>query len=85
MDRWRAAGRPATVPPPVSSRQEQGRRARAMRGASFLARVEDYFDLTRNFRLRQEQAAERMGVSIRTVERYENEIEWRGMERNTSE
>jgi hypothetical protein len=43
------------------------------RQTAFEARLEDYADL-RSWGLNRAQAAERMGVSLRTADRYEAEL-----------
>jgi hypothetical protein len=59
--RWWYHGRPAVVPP-ATRRGNDGQRD---------GRIEDYVWLTREQRLSRRAAAERLGVCLRTVERYE--------------
>lgn len=66
-------GHPATVPPPAPQGMALPAAWAALR-ATRIARIEDYVELTREFGLSLEHAAERMGVSVRTAWRYEAEL-----------
>ncbi len=56
--RWRYYGRPDVIPPPRPSRAD---------------RIEDYVEL-RSQGLTRARAAERLGVTRRTIERYEHDL-----------
>jgi hypothetical protein len=75
--RWNTAGRPDEVPDPMP-RDEQLAYARSRRtGRRTTAhqnRLADYYEMTRRFSVGQEEAANRLGVGIRTVKRYETEL-----------
>ncbi|TDD32468.1 hypothetical protein E1287_22535 [Actinomadura sp. KC06] len=62
--RWVYAGRPDSGPPPPR---------RAGRGAEAASRIEDYVEL-RSWQVPREEAAERLGVSIRTLFRYDRRL-----------
>jgi hypothetical protein len=69
--RWNRAGRPSSGPPPRA--QDPIAAAEAGRRAAKAARMEDYQDL-RSWDVRRDVAAARIGVSVRTVERYERDL-----------
>lgn len=62
--RWRRHGSPAGGPPPPRPRAPRAARA---------GRVEDYTDL-RSWGIPDSQAAERLGVSVRTLLRYKRDL-----------
>jgi hypothetical protein len=67
--RWFKAGKPAGGPPPVQ--EESTEPAFAAHMAAFAGRLADYqWLLQRERRLTAQQAADRMGVSLRTVRRW---------------
>jgi hypothetical protein len=76
--RWLDHGKPAVCPPPAKECRtftlEDRRLAREALTAARLSRIEDYVWLTREQRLSRDGAAARMGISIRTAERYEAAI-----------
>lgn len=72
-DRWRAAGRPATVPPPLPV-NARVRRSIELRGDNHQAQLEDFAELTEEHGVPLEEAARRLGVSLRTVQRYRSEL-----------
>lgn len=64
--RWLRLGRPAVLPPARHSREGSPGRSR-------LARIEDYAEL-RSWGETPDMAAVRLGVSKRTIERYEADL-----------
>ena len=72
-ERWRYHGRPASGPPP--SRQQVG-------GPRY-GRIEDYAEL-RAWGETLEHAAERLGVTARTAQRYEAALRDIGTERRAA-
>lgn len=68
--RWKRAGRPAEGPPPPMTREESRQLGIAACRANAAAKREDYAEL-RSWGDSCEQAAARVGVSERTVWRYE--------------
>ena len=68
--RWVKAGRPASGPPPPKTPEQ---RRPPPRSAERAGRIEDYAEL-RSWGLSLQDAAARMGLTTRTVERYEAEL-----------
>ena len=66
--RWRRHGSPPEGPPPPSRRAPR---------ASHVALLEDYAEL-RSWGVQDEEAAQRLGVSPRTIERYKHRREMAG-------
>jgi hypothetical protein len=60
-NRWRYYGKPQDGPPPPRT------------GGPCADRIEDYLDL-RMWGLSKQQAAERLGVTLRTIWRYEHRL-----------
>jgi hypothetical protein len=69
--RWRRAGKPAGGPPPAPTRAEHNALARAGYTAKAAGRAEDYFWLREEQGMTRLHAAERLGISQRTAQRYE--------------
>ena len=72
IKRWRNAGRPPEGPPPPRDPTEEQRQER-------LARVEEYVFFTREYGLSREDAAGRLGICLRTAERYERTLREEGV------
>jgi hypothetical protein len=73
MQRWDAAGRPDEVPVPRSNLDRLAIAWEAHRAAR-QGRVDDYLILRDDCRLSRAEAAARLGVSLRTIERYEAQL-----------
>ena len=71
--RWCRAGRPDTGPPPPVDRKTCAERARAAYQEKARGRREDYQEL-RSWGESREQAAGRIGVTERTVWRYDRAL-----------
>jgi hypothetical protein len=69
-ERWRYHGRPASGPPAPGKTSDRGNHA-ALEAAE---RREDYAWLRAEQGLTRRQAAERLGVTIRTAERYDAQL-----------
>jgi hypothetical protein len=61
--RWRYHGRPEILPPPVQRGNDRRRQER----------IEDYLEL-RSWGVSREEAARRLCVSFRTIERYDRAL-----------
>lgn len=76
-DRWRSNGRPADGPPPARPRAENARGAfaavAARAHARMQVRMENYAELAAAG-LNRREAAERLGVSLRSIERYRDQL-----------